>query len=132
MREEVLKTPFVTHYFTEESNFLEQTWTNKIDMDVEDFKTNMLEYVGLYENLTVKKVLVDSRLMAYAVTPDVQDWLNERIMPTVMQNVRQLAFILSDDLFEEMSIRQAIDDSKVAEQIVQFFNDEEKAKTWLG
>lgn len=132
MREEILQTPFVTHYFTKENNFLEQIWTNQEDMETDDFKSNMLAYAELYQKYDVQYVFVDSRLMSYPVTPEVQDWINENILPKIMPYLKKLGFLLSDDIFEEMSIRQAIGDSEFEEQIVRYFKDEEEVRNWLG
>ena len=133
MKETVLVSKHCQHLYDEDAKLLEQVWTNSsATMTTEDFKSVMLGYAGLYKEYDIKKVLVDSRFMRFTVVPAVQDWINTNVIVVIIPYLDKLAFLLSNDVFEEISIKQAIDDNE--EDLTfetRYFNSEEKARQWL-
>lgn len=134
MKQEVSNLKYAQCYYDEDKKLIEQVFTNETeDMTTEDFKATMLEYVGLYEKYDINFVLVDSREMRYIVAPDVQEWVNTNIFPSLMPFVKKIAFLVSSDIFEQVAIQQAIDDQKGDMPIqANYFDNEEEARQWLA
>lgn len=133
MKQTVLVSKYCQHLYDEDTKLLEQVWTNSsATMITEDFKSVMLGYAGLYKEYEIKKVLVDSRSMRFTVVPEVQDWINTNVIAVIVPHLDKLAFLLSNDVFEEISIKQAIDDNNESLMFkTRYFDNEEKAKQWL-
>jgi len=132
---EITKTTFVIHYWIEEQKLLKQIWTNaNVSMDTKEFKQEMLEYLTLYDKYDIKFVLVDSREMNYPVVPEIQDWANENIIAKIITRLKKIAFIMPKDIFEQISIQQAMEDSQENdsnEMLTNYFDDDAKAMEWL-
>lgn len=45
--------------------------------------------------------------------------------------IKKIAFIISDDLVAQVSIEQAIQESKDTDTLIKYFGTEEKAQRWL-
>ena len=133
MKQTVLKNKFCQHYYDDEKKMMEQIWTNESEsMITEDFKSIMLAYITLYDKHDIQLVLVDSREMRYLVEPEVQDWVNKNIIVKMISYLRKIAFLLSNDIFEEVSIKQAMDEQR--EELpfeTKYFGDEQQARDWL-
>ncbi|OJJ13978.1 hypothetical protein BKI52_44730 [marine bacterium AO1-C] len=133
MKQTVLTSKFCQHYYNGDKKMLKQVWTNNsASMTTEDFKSVMLAYVDLYKQYEVQQVLVDSRKMRYLVEPEVQDWVNANVIAALIPYLKKLAFLLSSDIFEEVSIKQAMEEQQ--EDIpfeTKYFEDEQQAIDWL-
>jgi hypothetical protein len=84
-----------------------------------------------------KKLLIDSRVAEYVVTPEDQDWINENVYPqTAQAGVRKLAFLIGTDLFMSLSLEQVAEDSQKNEAVKsaieqRFFDNYQSALEWL-
>ncbi|HAS40367.1 MAG TPA: hypothetical protein DCS93_07810 [Microscillaceae bacterium] len=134
MKQPVLTLKFCQHYYNSDKKMLEQVWTNNSEsMTTENFKSVMLAYVDLYKQYDVQQVLVDSREMRYLVEPEVQDWVNANIIAVILPYLRKLAFLLSSDVFEEVSIKQAMEEQQEDLPFeTKYFGDEQQARDWFS
>ncbi len=134
MKRTILTNQFCQHDYDEEKKLLEQIWTNESKaMTITDFKAVMLDYADLFQQYDIDQVLVDSRQMQFLVVPEDQDWVNENIIAMIAPHLKKLGFLLSNDIFEEVAIRQAMEEQ--AAQLpfeTKYFGDEQAAKAWLA
>jgi len=132
MKQTIFTSQFCQYNYDGDTKLLEQVWINNSEsMTTEDFKSTMLSYVGLYKQYDIEYLLVDSREMRYLVEPKVQRWVNEHIITVIMLHIKKLAFLLSNDIFEEVSIRQAMEEQESLPFETKYFADEQQAREWL-
>ena len=133
MNKLIKKTKFAVYYIDEEDSLLTQIWTNsKQKMNTEQYKIDMVNYLELTTKFKTKKALIDTRLFGYAIDPEVQLWVDKKIAIVTNKIVKKIAFIMSDDLFEQVSIKQTMDEKSGKEyEGTKFFNNEADAKIWL-
>ncbi len=96
------------------------------------FKENMqtwLEEVKKYKDINV---LADARTFTFTIEPETQSWVNENIIGLYPEyGVKKLGFLVSPDIFAQVSIEQTIDEKEQAFE-VRYFEEEAEAKAWLA
>jgi hypothetical protein len=77
-------------------------------------------------------VLADARQFNFSIVPETQVWVNENVIGLYPKHgVSKLGFLVSPDLFAQVSIEQTIDEKKQAFQ-VRYFEEEAGAMQWLS
>lgn len=133
MKQTVLTTEFCQHDYDADKKLLDQVWiNNSAAMTTEDFKSVMLAYADLYKKYDINCVLVDSRQMRFLVEPEIQEWVNANIIVMIASFLKKIAFLLSSDIFEEVAIKQAMEEQKDGLPFqTKYFADEQEARQWL-
>ena len=105
--------------------------TNTLDFTDEIFRECMSVWFEEIKKITKVNVLADTRLFLFTITPETQTWINEHIIGLYPKyGVSKLGFLMSPDLFAQVSIEQTIDEKAQAFQ-VSYFNDETEVMKWL-
>lgn len=133
MNEIALKNPFGTNTVNLEHKLMTQTWHNEnAEMEDEDFKEIMIACRDLIVQHQLERVLVDARQINYVTVPKMQKWINHEIGAHVMHYNKKIAFVMPRDLFEQIAIRQSMDDmEKSEEDNTKYFEDIAGAMEWL-
>jgi hypothetical protein len=77
-----------------------------------------------------KGIITDNRAFTFTISPGVQEWLKKTTLPMFAEaGTTHGAFVVSDDLFTQVSTEQALADSSGF--LVAYFNDFESALKWL-
>ena len=70
--------------------------------------------------------------MQYTISPDEQEKHNNIILPTFQAiGLEQMAVVVSDDLFAQVSISQLLEDDTTASYLTSYFDDVVSAMAWL-
>lgn len=133
MKQEIHKIQFSSFYFEEDKKLLHHVWTNENEeMNTTEYKEIMSYYLTVFDDCDIRLKLVDTRFIGYTITPDLQDWINEVIIPVLEKHIHKMAFLVPEDLFEKIAIEQVINDFKDDSNMkVKYFDNESKARTWL-
>lgn len=119
--------------YDEASSLFKHTWNdNTSDLDDDLYKENVL-----FVNKWVSKVkadfhLVDTSQFRFVIPPEVQEWVANIVFPELAtQQVKKLAFLVTSDVFAQVSIEQFVEENRVADVKVMYFEDEKSALAWL-
>lgn len=118
--------------FDPEKGIFLNSWKG-VEMEDEDFKRVMAKVAGLALEYKPKGILVDTRQFAFTISPELQEWYNENIVPQHLQaGVASMAFVMSKEIIAQMSIEQTMEEDSAQSQQTNFFDDLDEAKTWLS
>ncbi|MCU0446748.1 MAG: hypothetical protein MUE85_17715 [Microscillaceae bacterium] len=132
---------FQSHYlkvcFNSQNTILHTYWQTQADMEEEDYRQVLLDYLHWVHITLASKVIIDARKSTYSIPIETQKWINENIyIPAVAAGVRRLAYIISEDFFTQLSLELIVEDTdkeKFEDVFVQkFFTQESEAVAWLS
>ena len=130
--ENIFDNQFVTVTYNKISDFLTLRYKPEtISMDDDDFKYII---INQWLKVSAKFSLIDARERYYALSPEIQNWLNNEIFPeSFKMGGRKIGMIVSNDLIPAISIEQLADLSKEKCTVeVRYFSNEVDALNWLG
>ncbi len=127
-----------------ESNFVEitlntthqiitNTWfPSTEDMEDEDYKTDMLQFVELVQIYRPNYHLIKSVDFLYTITIEMQDWTNYTIFPKLAKaGIQKIAFLVSSEVIAQLSIEQVLEESNATAFQIRYFSSEKNAIAWL-
>ncbi|GGK83100.1 hypothetical protein ACD591_14285 [Rufibacter glacialis] len=96
------------------------------------FRESALKCLELLEEKGIERWLADNRKMK-AIRQADQHWFVENIMPRILQsNLRRMATLVSDDLFNKMAVEQMLKRAGHPDHLLlRDFQDEAEAVSWL-
>lgn len=114
------------------SLFVCGVYPESASMSEEEYKAEINKLIALLEDHKPKYVIGHMQQMNFAITPEVQEWLDQNLFACYERiGISRLALVLSKDLFTAVSIEQTMDDKTVASFETMNFDDYDKAKTWI-
>lgn len=133
MKTEFFKTTYATYFIHEESNILEQFWTNEEGtMTEEDYKKDMWNYLKFVKEKSCPLVLIDLRKFFFSLTPELQVWVDQNISASAIEVVKKIAFLMPADFIERLSVELTMDEEEAQKvEGVAYFDEEQKAMEWL-
>ncbi len=127
------KTKFVEIITNKEKSYIEiirSTETAK--MQENDYKKEAVEWLEIIQSEKPKFQLVDDRNMKFVINVKLQDWINKNLItPAVKASIRKTAFIVTNEIFSQVSIEQTLDDNKERVLQINYFENKKDAKDWL-
>jgi len=76
--------------------------------------------------------LTDNRHFVFTLSPELQRWMNEVAFPKlIMAGIRYGAFVVSPDIFTQVSTQQVLEEEEAKAFTVRYFDDLEEARAWL-
>ncbi len=92
----------------------------------------MLEYAAQVEKYKPKRLIVDSQMFFFPITPDMQDWTNNTIFPRVLAaGLRKVAIILTPDIISQMALEQTMEENVALQFQIRYFDKESASRDWL-
>ena len=127
------KSDFQEISFDKSNNILKTSWNTPINLSETIYRQELTKYFDLVEELAPQLILVDAVRAYYNILPETQDWINERnIEITKKINLLKMGWVVSSDLFSQVSFEQALDMVKDASPFnINYFDDIEEAEKWL-
>lgn len=125
---------FVEIKLDETNGIMEMAWMGESsEMNDEECKKIFLRYAELAEKYHPHSLLVHSREDAsYIVMPHMQEWLDKNIIPRAYwAGVKNTAFVVSKDIFVQISVEQLLDEPHAQWLNARFFSSVEAAREWL-
>ncbi|WP_299456895.1 hypothetical protein [uncultured Microscilla sp.] len=123
---------FFKIYFDKEQELIIDEWLPETrHMTIDDFKANLMLWLGLVKQHLPKKAMIDVRKIQFMIEPELQEWTSQHVlMPAFQASLQKIATVLPSSLFEQVSIQQALEEPKATTQR-RFFDNEAEAKQWL-
>ncbi len=131
--EKIYQSKYVSHIYYLDQQILEAIWTEGGLMNDDEYRQESLNFIQAARNHRPKAGLIDTRDFQFTIVPETQEWLNTVIFPELIKaGIRKMAFLVTDDLFSQVSIEQAMDEKTAKEGFqTRFFDDYESAKAWV-
>ncbi len=123
---------YVKIFYSPEHSLIEHHWTSEsYAMTEDEFKDEQFIYLKFAKKLQPKRGFINSKNFMFTITPEMQNWLNLVINP-IYENMgfKKAAFLIGDDFFAHISIRQVFEDYHPFD--VQYFDREDSARQWLA
>ena len=117
----------------EEEGIIKNIWFTPIELNEEEYKKEVLRNMKATKTLEPSKILVDSTNALFNIMPDTQEWVNQNFQKVLDKiNVTHMAWLVSSDLFAQVSFDQAMDESnEIFGYEIMYFEDYDKAIEWL-
>lgn len=135
MRKEILRGSFAYYssYVDAENSILIQTWkNNEKAMQNIDYQEEMQNYLMLVEREQAEKALIDLKEFYFTIPIELQEWVDENIASKANKIVRKIAFIMPEDMIEELSVKLTMEEDEGGNyEGVAYFGEEDKALHWL-
>jgi hypothetical protein len=129
----IYESPYLQLYFEATYQLIEFRWQlAHINMDENDFKQELLNYLAAVEELKPQKLLSDTANFAFTIPINLQEWANQTIFPSLLAaGLETVAFVVSQEIIAQMSIEQTMEEPEGLKFTTRYFDDYEKAKQWL-
>lgn len=129
---QVYHSPYLTIEVLPEKQLIKVIWSPEtIKMNDEMFKAELTRYAEIAEQYHLKVSLVDTSKFAMTIVPETQAWVQENIHPRSLRaGIQKFAYLISDDIFSQVSIEQTMEESGV-KFITKYFTDLQTAEEWL-
>ncbi|MEA2041240.1 MAG: STAS/SEC14 domain-containing protein [Bacteroidota bacterium] len=132
MKQEIYKSKFTTLSYHEDLNLMEQKWHNiNNEMTDEDYKTEMKIFLSKFHEDT-DRFIVDTQNIDMLINTDLQKWLGEMTAPKLVNKVKKAAFLVSSDIFLDISIEQANASNPLTEIKTEYFDNALEAIKWVA
>lgn len=129
----LFETDYITVNYFEDKKIVEGIWKSTSEsMSTEQFKENMLRWFEEVKKIKNVNILADAREFLFVIVPDIQEWINENVIGKYPDyGVERLGFLVSPDLFAQVSIEQTITEKEQKFE-TQYFDTQEKVIDWLS
>lgn len=120
--------------FDEEQSLFKHTWNDKTaKIDNETYQSLVTLVTKHLNDLPeVHYHLVDTSEFAFIIIPELQEWVANLVFPIVeAKKGKKLAFLISKELFPQISIEQFTDENPYESFQIAYFKTEEEALEWL-
>lgn len=120
-------------YVDTETKVMEAEWFKQEDLNNSEFMAYLQKWAEFVEHYQPVAFLVDSRQGHKVITPDLQEWHDQTIVPSYIRGgVRKIAFILPQDIFAVVSLEQTFSEENALNELrTGYFEDSQKAREWL-
>lgn len=103
---------------------------NAVNFTDEIYKAEMVDTAKHALAYKPKGIITDNRAFKFTISPGVQEWLKKTTLPMFAQaGTTHGAFVVSEDLFTQVSTEQALADSSGF--VVAYFKDFDSALAWF-
>lgn len=132
-----MKTVFENHLIRmaviEEHSILKVEWQPKTEsMNNEEFKEMTMKIADFVIEYSLKSILSDTRQFFFSIEPEIQIWAAENtIVPAAIHSLKNVAYLVSSDLFSQISVEQLMQEEPALQLTTRYFDDEQEAFEWV-
>jgi len=136
MMKDIFNNKYQLITYCVEDNLMEFSWHNGVCSKLNDEK--YISEVKIGADLIIKlkptKVLVHYGNFNYPISPDVQEEVNDIILPAYyIAQVKKLAFLSPSDMIDRWAIEQIIEERIITHTFkTKLFSNENAALVWLN
>ncbi len=135
---ELIKNKYQNLFFLPEKQLFEWTWAKEtLLMSEDEFKKETLTYAEKVLEHKPKYLFINTIEMEFVIDPPLQLWYTQNIaFKTAQAGVQKISFLVSRDIFVQMSVKQTEDEIAVARKTpnpieIKYFENEKEARDWL-
>lgn len=127
----VFNDEFLSINFFSEQNYILVVRKANVDIDFKDYKATLDKWLEIILKYKPNKQLIDYSDLTVPLKAEFQQYAYKNlVIPSAECCIKKIAFILSRNLFAQMSVEKIMSKaSDIAEY--KYFNDFNKAKNWL-
>ncbi len=135
--ETVYQSKYLTLMIEPEKELIKVVWSATTEnMTDEEFRTELIRYAEIAEKYRPQKSLIDTTNFLMTIMPETQEWVNinihQRVAATKKSSRKKVAYLISKELFPQVSIEQTMEEGNVKEIFeTRYFEDEKQAIDWL-
>ena len=120
-------------FYDEKNELLKQVWFTSMQTYTEDdYKRDMIILLDIVHKVKNKLSYVNTQQSTFVISPELQEWTNINIIkPTLQYGLKKVGFLVSSDLFAQISIQQTMEEEKDSGFETRYFNKEEECIKWL-
>jgi hypothetical protein len=126
----IFERPYITINYFEEESLVYTEWHGFANS--EEYREVLNTYTEIAITYNVTKWIGNTK-NAKAIRPKDQEWtVNEWVFDFAKSNVKRMAVIVSDDIFNKMAIENIIaKGNKIVKFDTKYFNNFAEAKKWV-
>ncbi|MCC5946338.1 MAG: hypothetical protein JJT94_15510 [Bernardetiaceae bacterium] len=130
---EVFKNEYVSVVYYADSDVMKNIWKAATeDMEESDYKKTVEDMAAVVASYNPVKMIADTRDYAFVVTPDLQEWSGEAYFRKCVEaGLAQIAFIVPEDIFTQVSIEQMMSEDIASQLTTSFFSNIKEAEEWI-
>ncbi|MGD1841815.1 MAG: hypothetical protein ACFB0B_13105 [Thermonemataceae bacterium] len=134
MEKTLYQTEFCAISHDAENSLLFLRWNeNSAHITDEMFRDTISRLAGYAKEHSVKGLLPNAQKFNFTIVPKTQEWHDTQIVPIYNDiGMKRLAFVVSEDLFSQVSIEQIFEEEQAETLRVNYFTNEESAIEWLN
>lgn len=131
--EKVYESPYCLIWADKERCLIETVRTPDTEViSEEEYKADVLEWSRIVQEYCPKFQLVDERNFHFVLEPSLQQWLNVSLVgPAIRAGMQKVAFVVTSDIFAQISIEQAMEEASGSPLEIRYFEDYDEARNWL-
>lgn len=130
----IYKSKFLEISFSENKNLLYFTWLDTtVEMNEEDYKSEMLNYLEELKKYAPSILLVDDRQMQFVISVELQEWIGANIFSVGIEvGLKAFAVVMNEDIITQLSTQLSAEENPEPEILKSaFFDNLEDAEQWL-
>ncbi|UZR97176.1 hypothetical protein [Chondrinema litorale] len=118
-------------YYPKEK-YMETTWQPGTKyMGAEQYKKEFVTHISLLAKYKISLSLVNEQLLNFTVGPEIQQWIEEEIIPKSPISIQKVAVVLSHDFIQQLAVELQLSSTSCDDFEFLFFETKEAAKLWL-
>ncbi len=133
MEKKFFDNEYLTITFDDEKSLLQASCKDKSkEFTDQQYMDVALTYAKYTEELKPRLILVDHTKFFYTITPSMQEWINNTILPKLFEaGVEKLAVVKSPYIFAEVAVEQILTHPNSKPIKHKLFKDKNEALAWL-
>ncbi len=130
----VYESPYTTITFDQATQIQVQVWKNTKNFTDRLYQQEVSANANTALECKPKGLVSQATYFEYIVSTDLQIWTTEHFFLKLKKaGVKRYAVIIGTELFVQVSVEQTTDEAAGIEEIaIRYFDDLEKAKSWVG
>lgn len=130
---ELKKTSYIEFELDPESKILIQKWLPSTEtMQDNEYQNEQQELVQMVKENKAKKLLANTKDFYYTIGPKMQTWTSMNVNNEMYKaGLEKLAFIITPEMFAQISIEQTQDENLDDCFEVKYFDNTDHALKWL-
>jgi len=130
---QLYSSKFCTIEYDSAQNRIKQTWkAETANMSNEEFKADQTKLAEFLNSTKPATIHTDAISFNFVISPDVQEWNAAKVLSTFAKfGGKKIGILIPPDIFAQVSIQQALDESLDA-FATHYFEDETLLAKWLS
>ncbi|WP_027000553.1 STAS/SEC14 domain-containing protein [Eisenibacter elegans] len=130
--ETVYQSTYLKIMFDTQYRLMERQWEKaSTTISQTSFQEEMLQVLSMITKFRPLRVLGNTKDFHFVITPEMQSWADQEVYSQLGKlGVSRMAFVISEDFYAQLSVEQAIEESK-KDYEVKYFRSRAEALAWL-
>ncbi len=128
----IFENEFIVISIEESNNLYVENWLPATkNMTKDQWKETRLKLRDAFLQYKTDKLLTLTKEFYFAITPELQEWLAEKVTKEVGHLIKKIALIIPTSVIAEMGVEQLMEEKETGKLLSKYFDDEQEARKWL-